>query len=171
MIAAVDNNWAIGKDNQLLYKIPTDMKYFKTMTEGNIVVYGFNTLMSFPQRKILPNRYNIILSRNHTLVCGSDDMCVAKSIGEALDIICKFEDRRDVFICGGSSIYNQFIDFADSAYITKIDALSEGADAFFPNLDTNSDWEQIAHYPSFKDDSSGLEIEFSKYIKCFYKHK
>ena len=163
LIAAVDKNWAIGKDNKLLYKIPLDMKYFKTMTEGNIVVYGYNTLLSFPQRKILPNRVNIILTSKH-IECSYDDMYVAHSIDEVLEIISNINDRRDVYICGGASVYRQFLDLADSAFITKIHAKSEDADAFFPNLDKDSHWDQTHHYLPFKDKISGLKIEFANYV-------
>ena len=163
LIAAVDRNWAIGKDNKLLYKIPSDMKYFKTMTEGNIVVYGYNTLLSFPQRKILPNRDNIILS-SKCIACGDDHMHAEHSISEALQIIADIDDRRDVFICGGSSVYKQFLELADSAFITKIHATTEDADAFFPNLDEDLHWIQTNHYLPFKDCDSGLKIEFTKYI-------
>ena len=173
LIAAVDRNWAIGKDNKLLYNIPIDMKYFKEKTEGNIVVYGYNTLMSFPQRKTLPDRDNIILT-SKILACGSERMYVAHSIQEVLDIIESFDDDRDVFICGGASVYQQFMDICDLAYITNIDATIDGADAFFPRLWGDLKWKLIDYSPRIQDTHSGLTIRyhtFAKLKKYKYKHK
>lgn len=129
LIAAVDENWAIGKNNQLLYHIPEDMKFFRKTTEGNIVVYGSKTLRSFPNAKPLPNRTNIVLSSHD--IKGID---TAHSVQEIVDKIAAIHDNRPVFICGGASVYRQFLDMCDGAYITHINAKAEGADAFLPNL-------------------------------------
>ena len=163
LIAAVDDNWAIGKNNQLLYKIPLDMEHFRGLTEGNIIVYGFNTLLSFPQRKILPDRDNIILT-SKSIACGDDKMYVAHSIDDVVRIISEIDDCRHVFICGGSSVYKQFLKIADWAYITKIHATTDDADAYFPNLDMEYHWRQSHQYGPFKDEESGLMIEFTGYL-------
>lgn len=165
LIAAVDNNWAIGKDNNLIYNVPTDMAHFRKKTLNNIIVYGFNTLMSFPQRKILPKRDNIILT-SKIIACGSDRMYVAHSIDDVLKIISEFDDDRDVYICGGASVYRQFLDIADEACITLINAETDGADAFFPNLYTESNWVESNHEYLGIDEASGLELNLYT-----YKHK
>lgn len=164
MIAAVDRNWAIGKDNALLYNVPTDMKFFREQTTGNIVVYGWNTLESFPQRRALPNRDNILLT-SKIVACGDPRLWVAHSIQEVMDTISEFDDERPVFICGGSSVYKQFVDIADEAYITKIDAETEGADAYFPNLDTLPNWEKRATVITPTDYESGLDLQFERYCR------
>ena len=170
LIAAVDQNWAIGRDNKLLWHIPTDMKRFKKLTENNIVVYGYNTLLSFPHRKILPNRDNIILT-SKIIACGSDRMQVAHSIQDVLNIIESFQDKRDVFICGGASVYKQFIDMCDLAYITHIDAVAEGADAFIPKL-YSVEWKLIDYSPGIHDSQSNLTIRYHTFAKKKkYKYK
>ena len=164
MIAAVDHNWAIGKDNKLLYNIPTDMKFFKEQTMGNIVVYGWKTLESFPQRKILPGRDNIVLT-SKIVACNDPHMYVAHCISDVVHIINSFDDDRDVFICGGASVYKQFVNIADEAYITKIDAETKGADAYFPNLDKLPEWEKKATLLTHTDPSSGLDLCFERYVR------
>lgn len=164
LIAAVDRNWAIGKDNKLLYNIPIDMKYFKDKTEGNIVVYGYNTLLSFSEQNILPNRDNIILT-SKMIACGSDRMYAAHSVDEVIDTIKGFDDSRDVYICGGSSVYQQFIDMSDKACITIIDASTERADKFFPNLFENLQWKLIDYGSPIVDNNSGLRIQFHTFVK------
>lgn len=164
MIAAVDRNWAIGKDNKLLYNIPTDMKFFKEQTMGNIVVYGWKTLESFPQRKILPGRDNIVLT-SKTIACGDPRMYVAHCISDVAHIINSFDDDRDVFICGGASVYEQFVNIADEAYITKIAAETEGADAYFPNLDILPNWEKRATFLTQTDEKSGIDLCFERYVR------
>lgn len=164
MIAAVDRNWAIGKDNKLLYNIPTDMKFFKEQTMGQIVVYGWKTLESFPQRKILPGRDNIVLT-SKTIACGDPRMYVAHCISDVAHIVNDFQDDRDVFICGGASVYEQFAGIADEAYITKIDAETPDADAYFPNLDKMPEWEKRASVLTMTDQASGLDICFERYCR------
>lgn len=165
MIAAVDRNWAIGKNNKLLYNIPTDMKFFKEQTMGNIVVYGWKTLESFPQRTTLPGRDNIVLTSSKIIVCSDPRMHVAHCISDAAHIINSFDDDRDVFICGGASVYEQFASIADEAYITKINAETPDADAYFPNLDEMPEWEHQATFFTHTDPSSGLDLCFERYVR------
>lgn len=164
MIAAVDRNWAIGKGNTLLYNVPTDMKFFREQTTGNIVVYGWNTLESFPQRHALPNRDNILLT-SKIIACGDPCLWVAHSIQEVMDTIAEFNDERPVFICGGSSVYKQFADIADEAYITKIAAETPDADAYFPNLDKLPNWEKRATVLTMTDPKSRLDLYFERYVR------
>ncbi len=164
MIAAVDRNWAIGKNNGLLYNVPTDMQFFKQQTMGNIIVYGWNTLQSFPGGNILPGRDNIILT-SKTIACDSPRMYAAHSIEELMQVIERFDDERPVFICGGASVYKQFVEIADEAYITKLDAEDADADAFFPNLDDREDWGKRATFVTQTDAVSGLNLQFERYCR------
>ncbi len=164
LIAAVDRSWAIGKNNGLLYNVPTDMKFFREQTTGNIVVYGWKTLESFPKRRALPNRDNILLT-SKIVACGDSRLWIAHSIQEVLETVAEFDDDRPVFICGGSSVYNQFVDIADEAYITKIAAETEDADAYFPNLDILPNWEKRATVLTATDNESGLDLCFERYCR------
>lgn len=140
LIAAVDNNWAIGCKNQLLVSIPNDQKMFRQTTTGKVVVLGRKTLETFPQGLPLPNRTNIILSTNKDYQV--KDAVVVHSIEELLEEIKKY-DSKDVYIIGGESIYRQMQPYCDTAHITKIDHTYE-ADSYFPNLDEDAAWEVTA---------------------------
>lgn len=162
MIAAIDRNWAIGKNGGLIYNVPTDIQFFLQQTTGNIVVYGRKTLESFPGGKPLPNRTNIVLSNQRFSVDG----CVTlHSVSDLAHILNALEDNRDVFICGGASVYEQFAEIADEAYITKIDAEDSDADAFFPNLDKREDWVKRATFVTQTDATSGLNLRFERYCR------
>ena len=164
LIAAVDRTWAIGKNNGLLYNIPTDMSFFREQTINNIVVYGWKTLESFPQRKALPKRDNIVLT-SKIVACGDPRLWIAHSIDEVLETIAEFDDERPAFICGGASVYKQFMDIADEAYITKIGAETPDADAYFPNLDELPNWEKRATILTMTDRESGLDLQFERYCR------
>ncbi|SEJ09913.1 dihydrofolate reductase [Lachnospiraceae bacterium A10] len=139
LIAAVDNNWGIGNKNQLLVSIPEDMKFFRDQTTGNVIVMGRKTLESFPAGRPLPNRTNIVLTRNEDYeVRGA---IVVHNEEELMEELKKY-DSDDIYIIGGESIYNQFVDKCDLAYITKIDYEYE-ADAHFPNLDEKPNWKLV----------------------------
>lgn len=136
-IAAVDANWGIGKNNTLLVSIPSDMKNFRTITSGNVVIMGRKTLESFPNGLPLKNRVNIVLSKNAE-ASGNGEI-VVRSVEEALTEASKYEDK-EIFIIGGESIYRQFLPYCTKAILTKIDHAYE-ADAYFPNLDQDEEWE------------------------------
>lgn len=140
LIVAVDNNWAIGNKNELLIRIPNDHKHFREETTGKVVVLGRKTLETFPQGLPLKNRTNIILSRDKNYKV--KDAIIVHSIEELLDELKKY-DTEDVYIIGGDSIYRQMLPYCDVAHITKIDHEYE-ADAYFPNLDKDEDWEITA---------------------------
>ena len=135
-IAAVDRNWAIGKDGKLLANIPADMKYFREETTGNVIVMGRKTLDSFPGGRALPDRVNIVLTRDMSFE--RKNVVVAHSVEELDEILAKYDKDR-VFCVGGSSIYEQLLPKCDKAYITQID-YEYAADAYFPNLDEKAEW-------------------------------
>jgi dihydrofolate reductase len=137
IIAAVDKNWAIGKDNKLLVHIPDDMKFFRETTIGKVVVVGQKTLESFPGKAPLKNRTNIVLTDNPNYKV--KDAIVVFSMEELQEELKKYPSE-DIYVIGGASIYRQLIDDCKVAHITKIDYAYE-ADTWFPNLDKASEWE------------------------------
>lgn len=139
-IVAVDNNWAIGSKNNLLVRIPADHKNFRQETTGKVVVLGRKTLETFPQGMPLPNRINIILSTNPDYKV--KDAVVVHS-KEELDTELKKYPTEDVYIIGGESVYRMMLLACDVVHVTKIDHDYE-ADAYFPNLDKDDEWEITA---------------------------
>ena len=157
LIVAVDNNWAIGNKNELLVRIPNDHKHFREETTGKVVVLGRKTLETFPQGLPLKNRTNIILSTNKDYQV--KDAIVVHSIEELLEELKKYQ-KEDIYIIGGDSVYRQMLPYCNVAHITKIDHEYE-ADAYFPNLDTDEDWEITAD----SDEQTYFDIayQFLKY--------
>lgn len=138
LIACVDSNWGIGYKNELLVKIPSDQKFFRTTTTGKVVVMGRKTLDSFPQGKPLKDRVNIVLTSNKNIT-PKDNEIYLNTVEEVLEELKKYPDE-DIFIIGGSSIYEQFLKYCNKAYITKVER-EFSADAYFPNLDKDDEWE------------------------------
>lgn len=159
LIAAVDNNWAIGKNNQLLVSIPADMKFFRTTTTGKVVVMGRKTLESFPNGQPLKNRINIVLTHDRTYRV--KDAVVVYSMDELREKLKKY-NSEDIYVIGGESIYRQLVDECDVAHITKID-FAYDADAYFPNLDEKDEWEITAD--SEEQTYFNLIYHFLKYEK------
>lgn len=156
-IVAVDSNWAIGNKGQLLVSIPADHKMFREETTGKVVVLGRKTMDTFPGRKPLPNRMNIILSSNENYKV--DGALVVHSIEELLEELKKY-DSNDIYIIGGDSVYRQMLDLCDTIHVTKVEREYE-ADAYFPNLDEMENW----HVTASSDEQTYFDItyEFLKY--------
>ena len=140
IIAAVDNNWAIGFRGQLLVSIPNDQRHFREETTGKVVVLGRKTLQTFPQGQPLKNRTNIILSTDPKYQV--KDATVVHSVEELLEELKKYPSE-DIYIIGGESVYRQMLPYCDTAHITKIDHEYQ-ADTYFPNLDKDEEWEITA---------------------------
>ena len=157
VIVAVDQNWAIGKNNDLLVSIPADMKMFREETSGKVVVLGRKTLESFPNGLPLKNRTNIILTKNKDFKV--KDAIVVNSIEELLEEIKKYP-AEDVYCIGGDSIYHQLLPYCDVAHVTKIEFAYE-ADRYFPNLDEMPEWEITVR--SEEHTYFDLEYAFVKY--------
>lgn len=136
LIVAADRNWAIGKNNKLMWSIPADMKFFRETTQGNVVIMGRKTLESFPQGQPLKNRVNIVITRNPSYKI--KDAVVVHSVEEAIEESRKYDG--DVFVIGGESIYRAMLPYCDTALVTRIDYAYE-ADTWFPNLDEDEEWE------------------------------
>ncbi len=135
-VVAVDKNWAIGNKGKLLVSIPNDMKRFRQITTGKIVVLGRKTLDTFPQKQPLKNRTNIILTRDMDYKVS--DAIVVHSVDELLEELKKYP-TEDVYIIGGDSVYAQMLPYCDTVYATNIEHSYE-ADTYFPNLDKLDEW-------------------------------
>jgi len=160
-VVAVDKNWGIGNDGNLLFHISEDLKNFRRLTEGKTVILGRKTLATFPKGAPLKNRRNVILSRDESYsVEGAE---VARSVEEAAELL-KNESTDNVVVIGGESIYRQMLPLCDTAIVTKIDAEAPASDKFFPNLDEDENW-YLAEESEVKEEN-GIKFKF-----CTYKRK
>lgn len=153
MIAAVAENRVIGNKNKIPWHLPADFKYFKETTFGKTVVMGLNTFNSIGG-KPLPGRKHIILNTDINYV-PPENCVVAHSIEEARDII---KDEPEAFICGGASVYRQFLPLAQNLYLTYVHASPEG-DTFFPEFDL-AEWEEVKRIDCKSDEKNKLDYSF-----------
>jgi len=142
LIVAVDENWGIGYEGDLLIKLSEDLKYFKRVTTGHVVVMGRVTFESLPGQKPLKNRTNVVLTRHASspLLLGGgkgevNDIIICHTVEEVLDF-CR---DKETFIIGGEQIYKLFIPYCKRAYITKIHSTFK-ADKHLPKFVESSDW-------------------------------
>jgi dihydrofolate reductase len=155
VIVAADSRWGIGIDGTQNIVIPEDRRYFREKTLGATIIVGRRTVMDFPDRKPLPGRRNIILSRNPSLKV--EGATVVSSVDEVFREIVN--DER-VFVVGGASVFRLFLDYCDTAFVTKFYAEAE-ADAFFPNLDEKPNW--VLRESSDVFESHGYRYAFHRY--------
>jgi len=155
IIVAIASNYAIGKDNDLLWHISKDLQRFKSLTEGHTIVMGKKTYFSLPRRP-LPKRTNMVI----TDVDGEqiDNCLMAYSIDEA---IAKMEVDNENFIIGGGSIYRQFMTVADKLYITRVHKDFEG-DVFFPEIDSKT-WKLLSSEKITNDAQNDFSYTFEIY--------
>ena len=156
IIAAIGKNNEIGKNNQLLCRLPDDLKRFKAITTGHTVIMGRKTFESLPNGA-LPNRRNIVISRNPQLAVEGAEVC--SSLDHAL---LKCIDESEVFITGGAQIYAQALPVADKLYITRIHAAFPEADAFFPLIDLNI-WKETGRETFPADEKNPYLFTFVEY--------
>ncbi|MCX7745658.1 MAG: dihydrofolate reductase [Clostridia bacterium] len=155
-IVAVDLNWGIGYKGSLLQRIPEDMKFFKQMTLGKVVVMGRETFESLPGREPLKDRINIVLSKNKNFV--DEKITICRSFDELFHELKKY-NSDDVFVIGGESIYTQLLPYCTEAYVTKIEN-TYVADKYFIDLDKDEAWKLV----SSSDAQTYKEIQF-KFVK------
>jgi len=158
IIAVVGRNNEIGKGNELLCRLPADLKRFKALTSGHTVIMGRKTFESLPNGA-LPNRRNIIISRNPALEVDSAE--VYPSLDYAL-LRCAGE--TEIFIIGGAQIYAQTLPVADKLYLTCIHAAFPEADAFFPAIDRNC-WKETGRETFPADEKNPYSFSFVEYEK------
>lgn len=137
IIASVDKNWGIGKNGNLLDRFKEDMLFFKNKTLGNIVIMGRTTFNSLPGAKPLPNRENIVLSKNPGF--NPENTAVFNDINNAVQYALSKYPSENIYFIGGAEVYRQALDICDTAYITKFSA-DYSPDCFIPNLDNLKMW-------------------------------
>ena len=159
-ILCVDKNYGIGKNNDLLFHLPLDMKHFKLETRGHMVFLGENTLLSFPGGKPLSNREHVVLSGDPTH--NYEGVRNVHNIEEFIQILQDFGRKQDVYVIGGASIYRQTLPYVDKVLLTKVDADGE-AEVFFPNLDLDPAFECIDEGIPMQD--GDYTIRFTTYVR------
>jgi len=159
-ILSVDKNYGIGKNNDLLFHLPLDMKFFRETTKGHTVYMGENTLLSFPGSKPLKNRTNVVLSQDE-----SHNYEGCENFHNFDEFVKNIQEKgriSDVFIIGGASIYRQTLPFVDKVLLTKVNADGE-ATVFFPNLDKDPNFICVDEGTPIKD--GDYEIRFTTYVR------
>lgn len=155
-----DRNWGIGKRNDLMFRLPKDMKFFRTTTSGKVVVMGSNTLLSFPGGLPLKNRTNIVLwPGGDPERAQRDGFVMVSTLDELFDTIRGF-DPDSVFVIGGAMMYRTLLPYCSRVLLTKVDA-DGGAEVYFPDLDSLPDWHLV--YESAPEQDNGYTIRFTTY--------
>lgn len=157
LIVAVDENWGIGRGTDMLVAIKEDLKRFRSLTLGKTVVYGRKTMASFPGGKALPKRENIVLSRH--LEAG-EGFQVCRNYRELYELI---QDRDDVVIIGGASVYKDLLDYCAVAEVTKHLHAFEDAEHFMVDLDEKENWIVTDTSSPLFDEASGLSFQYVRY--------
>jgi dihydrofolate reductase len=153
MISAVAENRVIGNKNALPWHLPADFKYFKEATLGKTIVMGLNTFKSIGE-KPLPDRKNVILNNDPNYV-PPESCLVAHSIDEVLEML---KDEPEVMICGGASVYKQFLPLAQRLYLTFIHQDFEG-DTYFPEFNIN-EWKEVKRIDCEPDEKNPYSYSF-----------
>jgi len=153
MISAVAENRVIGNKNALPWHMPADFKYFKENTLNKTIVMGLNTFKSIGE-KALPDRKNIILNNDPSYV-PPEGCFVARSIGELIEMT---KSEKEVMICGGASVYMQFLPLANRLYLTYIHQTFEG-DTYFPEFDLNN-WKEVKRIDNKADEKNKYDYSF-----------
>jgi dihydrofolate reductase len=156
IVAAVADNYAIGKGNKLPSHLPADLKHFRELTTGHAVVMGKRTFESLPNGP-LPNRKNVVLTSVMSEGV-NEGYFEADSLEDAL-YLCEKEDK--VFIVGGAAVYRQSLEIADSLYITWVHH-EFSADIYFPEVDF-SKWEEVSRQDLSADDKNPYPYSFVHY--------
>ena len=139
-IVAVDKNWGIGFEGQLLERLPPDMKYFKETTENHMVICGRKTWESIPEKnKPLSKRLAIIISsKGFKVEPGAVFLDMPHAMAHINQV--KDDDEQEWFVIGGGEIYKQLLPYCDRVYVTKIERSHDNVDTYFPNLDKDPQW-------------------------------
>jgi dihydrofolate reductase len=159
IIVAVAKNGVIGKDNDLVWHLPDDMKFFKEKTMGHMIVTGRKNYLSIPERfRPLSGRDNVVLSRDTSLQLPGTT--VLHSLDEAIEY-AQAKGLSDIMVIGGGEIYRQALPLAHRLWITEVDASPEG-DTFFPEID-KSQWKELSrtHHPA--DERHAYAFDFVEY--------
>lgn len=156
-IVAVDSNWGIGYRGNLLQRIPDDMKFFKHMTLGKVIIMGRETFESLPGKEPLTDRINIVLSKN--LHFENEKITICRSLEELFKELDKY-NLDNVFVIGGESVYNQLLPYCEEAYVTRIENKYD-ADKYCINLDKDKRWKLVSS--SNVESFNNIRYSFWKY--------
>jgi len=157
LIVAVYDDWGIGRNGTQPVALSADRKFFRETTKGAMVIVGRKTLADFPGGRPLPNRVNVVLTRQDIEI---PDVVICHSPEEAVTLA---QTAERAMVIGGGSIYKQMLPYCNTAYITKVHTTPE-SDTFFPNLDEDPQWqlEQVLQ----AGEENGISYEM-----CLYKKK
>lgn len=163
LIFAVDENWGLGVDGGMLTEIRGDLQRFKELTSGNIVIMGRKTLEAIPGQEPLPDRINIIVTRQEDFQEeGFYRLNDLKDIHKLLEELNP-ENEKKVFVTGGGSVATQLLPLCNKAYITKILKDYDNIDTYAPNLDLLPDWSKIKESEIHRED--GLKYKYVDYVR------
>ena len=157
-IVNVTPDWGIGAENRLLIAVPSDLKRFRELTIGKTVILGRKTMETFPGKKPLKNRRNLVLSRDPGFSVENAE--VFSSIGALLTAI-KNLPPEEVFVIGGDSVYQALLPYCDRVLLTKT-SFDGKADCFFPNLDELPQWRQIGASKPMEE--NGITFQYLDYV-------
>lgn len=160
IIVAIASNGAIGRNNDLLWHLSADLKFFKATTTGHPVIMGRRTFESIG--RALPGRRNIVISRTQPQLPQGVEL--AHSLAEALEMCRQTDPENLPFIIGGGQIYAQAMDYASTIYVTRVFCSPEDADTFFPEIDPDI-WKLEDEGEVLHDEASGLDYSFLKYTR------
>ena len=157
VVAKAKNN-IIGKNNELVWHLPEDLKHFKELTTGHTIIMGRKTYESLG--KPLPNRKHIIFSQNPDFRVHEENVQVVHSLLEIQDLI---EGKEEAFVIGGAMIYNFLMPYVKKMYVTEIKQEFDG-DAFFPIIDSEK-WKETSRTTGIKNEENNLDYDFVTYEK------
>lgn len=163
IIVAIGTNNVIGKDNSMIWHLPADMKFFREKTTGHCIITGRKNYESIPEKfRPLPNRTNIVVTRNKNYSCPGAE--VVNTLEEAVEL-AKSKNETEVFIIGGGQIFEESLvkNFADVLYVTEIHHLFAG-DTFFPVIDKTK-WKEISREKHKADEKNKYDFDFVVYSK------
>ena len=158
LVVNVTKNWGIGYQNQLLVSISQDLRRFRSLTEGKTVILGRKTLETFPGRRPLKNRTNIIMSTNRDFSAeGARTVHGVEELKKAIENL----PSENIFVIGGASVYEELLPYCHRAYVTMTDVILP-ADRFFPDLDRLPDWKRESASPAMTE--GHLTFRYLQYI-------
>ena len=161
LIAAIGKNNELGKNNSLVWSMPTDLKHFREKTSGHPVIMGRKTFEAIGRP--MPNRKNVVITRDKTYI--RHGVNVVNSLEEAINTArTPLAESEEIFIIGGAEIYRQAMTIADKLYITHIQATDKDADTFFPEI-IPVVWNEVSHEEHASDEKNPYKYTFSIYEK------
>ena len=162
IIVAASNNNVIGKGNDIPWKLPTDLKNFKQITDGSVVIMGRKCWESLPEKfRPLPNRLNMVVTRNEDFI--ANGCAVYNDLGYILNFFYSTDDKADVFVIGGGEIYKAAFSYAEKLHLTRVLTDVEG-DVYLEGFD-ETEWNLISRSDVMEE--NGYQFVFEYYEKIF----